>query len=198
MHGTQNEYSLLTEMMAGDQTAFRELYFIYASAIHTNIGKLIKDKEVANDILQEVFLALWKNRHKIDPQKGIAPWLYTVSYNKSLNFLRKKIREELVITHAVDITLFADETDARFEEDEIKLAVIYEALEHLPERKKIAFFEYRIKGKSLNEVADTMGITKEAVKGYVKDARKLILNYIESKPTAPSSLAITAFILWLS
>ncbi|OYU56576.1 MAG: hypothetical protein CFE25_04915 [Chitinophagaceae bacterium BSSC1] len=181
-------------MLKGSQKSFKELYYLYSPAIQSNIRKLIKDENVLNDLLQDVFIALWENRHKIDPHKGVAAWLYTVSYNKSLKYLQKKLKEELLITDSLDLSLFADETEHQPDVDE-KLNAIYEAMELLPERKKMAFYEYRIKGKTITEVANAMGISQEAVKGYIKDARKSILAHINSKSTRTASTTI--FILWL-
>lgn len=174
-----NEALLITKMSEGSQQAFEELYYLYSSAIRNNISKLIKDSETINDLMQEVFITLWQNKEKIDADKGIAPWLYTVSYNKSLKHLRRKVKEELTESKNLDLSLFVDDSFSE-NEYETKLPLIYEAIEQLPERKRLAFYQYRIKGKPLTEVADEMGITKDAVKGYLKDARKFILEYIES------------------
>lgn len=192
----KNEVYLITELIKGNKQAFEELYYIYAAAIRINIAKLIKNTETVNDLLQEVFITLWEKRQTIDAEKGIAPWLYTVSYNKTLKFLRKKIREELIDVNAVDLSLFVDESEIQHTEEEGQLSIIYEAIERLPERKKRAFFEYKLNGKSLNQVADEMGITKEAVKGYLKDARKFILNYLETQQSTIPTTTILC-IYWI-
>lgn len=181
-------------MSEGSQEAFEELYYIYASAIRSNISKLIKDPETVNDLTQEVFITFWENKEKINSGKGAASWLYTVSYHKSLKHLRRKINEELTESKKIDLTLFADNVTSE-NDDEIKLLIIYEAIEQLPERRKMAFSQYRLQGKSLNEVADEMGITKDAVKGYLKDARKFILNYIQTQKSSLPPVTIL-FLFW--
>ncbi len=174
------ESVLISRLTGGSQEAFEELYYMYASAIRFNISKFVKDKEAVNDLLQEVFIILWEHRHKIDPQKGVAPWLFTVSYNKALKYLRQKIKEGFTEADPLFLNLLTDENDSLHNDDETRLAIIYEAMDKLPERQKMAFFEYKLKGKSLNQVADEMGITKDSVKGYLKDARKAILKYIQT------------------
>lgn len=195
MSAQQNEAYLISELVKGNHQAFEELYYVYVAAIQSNITRLIKDQEAAHDLLQEVFIALWENRQSIDPQKGVAPWLYTVSYNKSIKFLRKKIKEETSSDAVIDISLFVDEQD--MDHEEANLSVIHEALDRLPERKKTAFLEYKLKGKSLDQVADEMGITKETVKGYLKDARKFILQYVAANHPSVS-IATLLFFLWLT
>jgi RNA polymerase sigma factor (sigma-70 family) len=193
----QNETYLISELVKGNQQAFEELYYMYAAAIQSNISKWIKDQETVHDLLQEVFIALWENRQTIDPHKGVAPWLYTVSYNKGIKFLRKKIKEVTSSDAVIDLSLFADEQDADQTHEDANLSVIHEALDRLPERKKTAFLEYKLKGKSLDQVAAEMGITKETVKGYLKDARKFILQYVAASQP-PASIATILFFLWLT
>ena len=197
MAAQQNETYLISEMVKGNHQAFEELYYMYAAAIQANISRLVKDQDTVHDLLQEVFIALWENRQTIDPQKGVAPWLYTVSYNKAIKFLKKKIKEETSSDAVIDLSLFADEQDADAAQQDANLSVIHEALDRLPERKKTAFLEYKLKGKSLDEVAEEMGITKETVKGYLKDARKFILQHLAaSQPSVP--VATLFFFLWLT
>lgn len=197
MSTQQNETYLISEMVKGNHQAFEELYYMYAGAIQSNISRLIKDQNTVHDLLQEVFIALWENRQTIDPQKGIAPWLYTVSYNKGIKYLKKKVKEETTSDAVIDLSLFADEQDEDTGHEDANLSVIHEALDLLPERKKTAFLEYKLKGKSLDQVADEMGITKETVKGYLKDARKFILQHLAaSQPPVP--VATLLFFLWLT
>ena len=177
MQPPKTERLLISRMIQGNQEAFETLYFTYVKAIHANISKVIKDPVDIDDLVQEVFVALWQNKEKLDAERGIADWLYIVSFNKSLKFLKKRLSREVSYPHGVDLPLT---TEAFPPEDilESRLPLIQEAIEKLPERKRLAFREYRMGGKSLDEVAAKMGITKEAVKGYLKDARHFILDYV--------------------
>lgn len=177
MQPPKTERLLIGQMIQGSHEAFEALYFTYVKAIHANIGKIIKDPVSIDDLVQEVFVALWQNREKLDAEKGIADWLYVVSFNKSLKFLKKRLSQEVSYPYSIDLALVADDLPS---EDilESRLPLIQEAIEKLPERKRLAFREYRLEGKSLDEVAATMGITKDAVKGYLKDAKHFILDYV--------------------
>ncbi len=192
------EQFLIIQLVEGNQHAFKELYYIYASAIRFNISKFIKDQETVNDLLQEVFIILWEHRQEIDPQKGVAPWLYTVSYNKALKYLRQKIKEGSTEVNPLLLSLLADETYSLQNDDEARLAIIYEAMDKLPERQRMAFSEYKLKGKSLSQVAEEMGITKDSVKGYLKDARKAILKYIQTHQSSlPPAMVSFLFCFFL-
>lgn len=177
MQPSEKERLLIGSLIQGNPEAFEELYFTYVKAIHANINKIIKKYDDVDDLVQEVFVALWQNKDRLDIDKGIADWLYVVSFNKSLKFLKKKLSQEIAYSSNIDLTLVAEEIPA----DDIlesKLPLIREAIDQLPERKRLAFCQYKLEGNSLDEVAAAMGITKEAVKGYLKDARRLILAYV--------------------
>ena len=101
---TQTYFSLATspddiELTAGliqsDTTAFDALYQKYHNAVFANIFKLIRQQEAAEDVLQDVFVALWENRLRIEPGKSVGGWLFVVSYNKAVKFLHKTVREKI-------------------------------------------------------------------------------------------------------
>jgi RNA polymerase sigma factor (sigma-70 family) len=174
---SEKESLLIGSLIQGSHEAFEELYFIYVKAIRANINKIITEYEDIDDLVQEVFVALWQNKEKLDPHKGIADWLYVVSFNKVMKRLKKKISQEIPWSSSIDLTLISEDIPS---EDllESKLPLIQEAIEKLPERKKLAFCQYKLEGNSLDEVAAKMGITKDAVKKYLKDARRFILAYV--------------------
>ncbi|GGB25609.1 DNA-directed RNA polymerase sigma-70 factor [Puia dinghuensis] len=176
-------------MIRGSHEAFEELYFIYVKAIRANIAKMIRQPEDINDVMQEVFVKLWQHKDRLDRTKGVADWLYVVSFNQSIQFLRKKLRTEGAYSSTIDLSVIGDElpTDDVLE---TRLPLIQEAIEKLPERKRLAFRQCRIEGNSLDEVAAAMGITKEAVKGYLKDAKNFILAYVHENERSSSLLPL--------
>ena len=192
MQSSEKENLLIGQMIQGDHEAFEELYFTYIKAIRANISKILKQSEDIDDVVQEVFVALWQNKEKLDIRKGVADWLYIVSFNKSLKLLKKKLQVDLSYTSEIELSLLTDDIPS---DDvlESRLPLIQEAIEKLPERKRLAFRQYRLEGKALDEVAAAMGITKEAVKGYLKDARHFILTYVHEHERSSSILPLLLF-----
>lgn len=159
-------------------SAFNQLYQDYHQAVYFNILKIVRQQVLAEDLLQDVFIALWENHLKIEKER-VAQWLFVVSYNKSITCL-KKVRKEIL---GIQIELRADlELEPVSEEDfEWKLQLVEEAISTLPTQKKMIFSKYRLEGKSLDEIARELNISVNTVKDHLKVAKKLIKIYLAEK-----------------
>ncbi len=99
-------------------------------------------------------MALWEHRHKLSAQK-VSGWLFVTSYNKALKYLQRQKKQ--AVTSLTEETIIqndyaADETP--YEElHNMRLSMIEEAVNLLPERKKKVFILYRYEGRSLEDVA---------------------------------------------
>jgi len=83
------EKELLCQLHHGDMQAFDILYHRYSQIIYANILKFLKNETSAEDLLQDVFLRIWENRSKIDPEQSFAAFLFTCSRNITFNFKRR-------------------------------------------------------------------------------------------------------------
>ncbi|QJD79783.1 sigma-70 family RNA polymerase sigma factor [Spirosoma rhododendri] len=189
------ETALLRDLSQGDLAAFDALYGHYQQPVYANILKLVKQAETAEDILQEVFIALWENRHKIDTTKSVGGWLFVVSHNKALSVVRKKVRESVVVQWEADLSN-VPANDDRLDDElfGLQMALIEEAVEHLPARKRDVFRRCRFEGQSTEEVAQQTGISVASVNDYLKQSTRFIREYIRTR-TNPSQLAAVAGLL---
>ncbi len=78
------------KLRSGDRAAFGQLYDRYASALYGMVLRMVKDENVAKDILQESFIKIWKNASSYNSQKAnIFTWMYQVTRNTALDKLRQ-------------------------------------------------------------------------------------------------------------
>src|SRR6187397_2672290 len=91
----QKTKDLASRLRKDDINAFNTLYWEYHVAIYANALKLIKDPVIAEDIVQEVFVTVWGKRHTIDPEKDFAGWLFVISYHKTVDQLKRKLKDTL-------------------------------------------------------------------------------------------------------
>ncbi|MBS1603602.1 MAG: hypothetical protein JST42_13110, partial [Bacteroidetes bacterium] len=125
---------LVKRLHRDDEEALNWLYDAYHQAVLANIRRLVHSQEESEDILQNVFLALWEGRHRLTVRQSLSGWLFTASYYKSLEYLRSAVRLSLSALSDDQLENVADEADAEdgFEE---KMALVSEAMRVLPPRK---------------------------------------------------------------
>lgn len=193
----ETSYSSVPSAIYVDLDAFDSLYHQYHHAVYANILKIVQQQEAAEDLLQEVFMALWENRHKLHADK-VSGWLFVTSFNKSLKHLRKKEKDASV---SLEQAVLPDSFEEDLLQEDIysmKLAMVEEAINQLPDRKKEVFKLCRYEGKSYDEVAGMLGISAASVKDYLKQSTRFIKDYIASHPSETSLMASSVLAFYLS
>ena len=176
--------------------AFNDLYITYSDAVYANIRKLVKSTNDAEDILQDVFITLWENQHKLS-KHSIRGWLFVVSHNKALDYLKRYVKfsiDELdVYQDIADLSPDGKEIEETYLE---QMRMIVEAMDTLPYRKKQVFQLCRLDGLTKEEVALRMGISSQSVTDYLKQSHRAIRTYILAK--YPYAVATGGILLILS
>lgn len=168
------EKELADRLVEGDMEAFDELYRKYFHPVYRNALKILRDIPAAEDVLQEVFITLWEKRRTIDPDRSLGGWLFILCYNRSVNILRKKLRESLLYRQL-------PQPWEPSPEEEIKYATQWRILENAmaclsPQRRKV-FELCKLQGKSYEEAALELHISKYTVKEYLSAAIHSIKEY---------------------
>jgi len=179
MKSNLTEKEEVIALIKGDVKAFNLLYERYHRPVHANILKLVNSPELAMEILQDVFLSLWQYRSKINPDQSVGGWLFVVSYNRSLNTLRNKLKESIDYVAEYPIGLAVDEDTPLLEETfMLQMQMLEEAVAFLPKRKQEVFRMCRYEGRSKEDVANLLGISRQSVSDYLKQANKAIKEHI--------------------
>lgn len=184
---------IIKALARGDEEIFGQLYDYYSAPLFKNIYKILPDQPEAEDILQAVFLKLWEQRQLLHNKQSVAGWLFTTSFYITMTAVRKKLKNRIEeLTEASrEIRQEDGEEEGRFEQ---RTSFLREAINHLPERKRLAFELYKIEGKSYKEVGEILGIKEDTVKEYVKSAIQLL-----KQLAAKSDMAFyTLFICFLA
>jgi RNA polymerase sigma-70 factor, ECF subfamily len=111
------DLAIVTGLKTGDQGAMAELYDRYSSVVYSVALRVLGDTGAAEDVLQEVFLQLWRNPHAFDAARGnLASWLSVVTRNRAIDSLRKRRPEtdieDVVLSVAPDLVGEADRARA--------------------------------------------------------------------------------------
>lgn len=186
---------LLEKVAAGDQLAFRELYRTFHKRLHYFAFALIKTREAAEEIVEDVFIRLWNQRETITGIHNLKIYLYTATKNTALNYLSKKARESMVEPFDdIDITL--QETGISPEQIMITAETyqrIRQAVEALPPRCKMIFKLIREDGLKYKEVSAILNISINTIDAQMAIAmqriaeavRKDFEKFPRTKPVIP-------------
>jgi RNA polymerase sigma factor (sigma-70 family) len=108
------ESELIDALKHYKNDAYRYLYLHYRGSLYTIISQIIPDNDAANDVLQEVFIAVWKNIDKYDSEKGrLFTWLLNITRNTAINLTRSKnYKNSLKNDDIINYVNYIDETSA--------------------------------------------------------------------------------------
>lgn len=157
-----------------DETAYRFLFEHYYATLCLFAKRYIEDKAVREDIVQDVFFNIWEKRKSIETTVSARNYLVTCVKNLSLNYLRKQgyiqaYQNKIIDTPPIYST--AEEDIYTLHELEILLD---QTLAKLPPAYRIAFELSRMEQRSMDEIAQTMGVSVRTVERY-RDKALLIL-----------------------
>lgn len=192
------EDNRLAAALALDDTgAFDALYHKYYNAVFANIFKLIRHQESAEDILQDVFVALWENRRKIDLDRSVGGWLFVVSHNKAIKFLNKVIRERI---ETLEESALSIQATPEYESIylEYQSSLINEAIDNLPPKKRQVFTLCKLEGKTYEQAALEAGISPHTVKEYVSAASQFVKAYFLRNHALHAPLPISVLFIVLN
>lgn len=170
--------NLIRAIKKGNQKAFKTLFLEYQDPIYAYALKFLKSRELAEELVQEVFMRVWKYREKLDEQGQINAYLYTIARNRIYQQLKNATRDK-----ALRAALFARDQGAEpvleteFDHQEL-LEVYTRAVEMLPAQRKKVFQMSRNEQLTHEEIAHMLDISKNTVKDQVSKASRFIRKYI--------------------
>lgn len=161
----------------GNQLAFTQLYDLFSKPLYRNISRLIKDEDIAKELLQDLFLKIWEIRETIDPDKSFKSFIYKVAENLVFGHFRKLSKEQRILDGLI---LVSTEHDTNAEDVIITKeshAFLHKAIENLSPQRKRIYKLCKFEGKSYKEVSQELGITTAAVNNQIILANKAIKQY---------------------
>lgn len=173
-----DERDLLNELRDGDHSAFEQLYRQYAPALTLKLVSLLRDRELAGDILQDLFVKLWEVRSQIDPQQSIRGYLYTIASNMAKDKFRSSLTRQIFIQSHLDMEIGQDSVSQFIDQKELR-AAIEQALAQLPPRQREVYTMFKLDGLSYKEIQEKLRIGKPAVNRLLQEAGKKMKEYLQ-------------------
>ena len=161
----------LERIKQGDTSAFESFFRKHYNEVFQNAFFLVGQKEVAEELTQDVFVKMWQKRTTINIRESARAYLKTAIKNTAINYLKSRLAQA---ERHLSLDYLAEEpfTPMEYSSDEALNQKIQQAIQQLPERCRIVFTLSRQAGMTYEEVASELGITKESVKTQIKIAFK--------------------------
>jgi len=173
---------LIQNALQGDQSAFRALMERYRLAIFHIVLKIVREKEAANDLVQETFMKAFSSLATYRSEYKFSTWLYRIAANSAIDFLRKQRIKTLSLDSSpdgADGTMEIEVPDESYnperdlEERERRIS-INEAIDSLPEKYRVVIMYRHKDDKSYEEIAEALSIPIGTVKARIFRARELL------------------------
>jgi len=176
-----NEKELLLAVSRGNEQAFCELVDAYSSPLHTFIFRHTDSRELAEEIVQDIFTQVWLTRETLTEVRNFYTYLYVLCRNRAFNELKKMAREKKRLQQWQQEQDTASMADEKGELPYEYLDLVKEAVEQLPAQQKKVWTLSRKEGLTYMQVAEQLQISRETVKSYLKAANTGILKYLTAR-----------------
>lgn len=176
VYSASEDLPLIARLQRRDPQALAELYDRYGRLVFSLVLRMVRERMIAEDLVQETFLRVWNRVHCIDAQQGaLGPWLLTIARNRAIDYLRSSAGRE---RHAVELDEISHAPLYREMEADLLLSDqarrVRAAMEKLSPNfrtvMELAYFE----GLSHSEMADRMGQPLGTIKTWVRSALRCL------------------------
>lgn len=160
-------------LLAGEERVayqvFKELYDEYAESIYVAAKQFLKSPEMAKDLVQEIFTAIWQRRTQLNSVNNFESYLYGMAKNMAYDLIKKALKAELA---RLEFTAWMEVNDTRSSEKyEHQLE---EIVEQLPSKRKQIFRMAKIEGLKYEVIAERLKISTHTVNHNITQALKFI------------------------
>jgi RNA polymerase sigma-70 factor (ECF subfamily) len=161
--------SLIVACGRGDRAALQEIYRREAGAMIGISTRIVKRRELAEEVVQEAFVAIWRNAARFDPSLGSGrAWLFQIVRNRSLNMLRDTSRELPTEQDALDAAVDADADYENAYERLANNSALKRCLEELDPRRRQGVLLAFVEGLTHGEIAAKLKVPLGTTKSWLR------------------------------
>ncbi len=189
-----DEKELLLRLQDGEHVAFEVVYHQHSRLLFWHLHKMVKDADLAEELLQELFIKLWNSRQQLVADRPVLAILYLIARQMVTDYYRRIARHARAmqdIGHRhTELTLFTDEHVIARETRRL----ISEAVAALPPQRRRAFQLCKVDGKSYKEAAEIMNVSPFTVQNHLAKASESIKAYLHRQQTPPDASVLVVLL----
>lgn len=187
------EKEFIVRISQGDAAAFHAIYQYYSPRVFGKLLKVVKSKELAADILQDLFSIIWQKRADIDPQKSFGAYLFKISDNLVIDVFRKAKRDQQLISRLMSAGLESLENTEEWLLRKENEAWLNKAIQSLPPQRQMVFKLCKLENRSHEEVSRLLNISRATVNNHLVKA----IQNLRALASGNSDLAGLLLLIWL-
>ncbi len=169
----QNDKHLVQSIISGDSHAFERLFKKYSVQLLNFASGRIKNRQAAEDMVQEVFVSIWLNQAKLNPELPVKSYLYKAVLNQVYKHYRH-IKVEFDSKDLINLSKDAVKTPEENLDEKERAKIIRDFIEKLPEKCREIFKMNRYQGLKYSEIAEILDISVNTVKTQMGRAFKTL------------------------
>jgi len=165
-----DDNNLMERCIKGDRQAFEKLLIRYEKPVYNAAYRMLHNPDDARDVTQAVFLKVYEHLDQYDPSRRFFSWIYRITLNESINWLKKSSREEALENETADKTSGPEQQadNARISEG------LQAALMTIKSDYRSVIVLKHVLGCSYAEISEVLDISEKKVKSRLYNARKLL------------------------
>ena len=172
---------LVKLLKKGDMKAFDIIYKKYSRRLYGFVFLYVKQDADTEEIVQDVFIKIWKSRTKIDVYSSFESFLFTIAHNATVNLLKKRATEQKYVEHVKSLQIINESYELT---DEIHYKELKQKflglVDELSPRQKEIFQLSREEGLNNKEIADKLGISIQTVKNHLVTTLSFLRNKFDN------------------
>ncbi len=178
-----NEKELLQQIAEGDEHAFRVIYDLYRPSIYSYTLRLTETEQLADDVVQDVFMKVWLYRSRLPAVENFRAWVKTIARNTVLDAFKSQARQKTGKSELIDfVPLTAENADVWLLDKE-NAEWLHDALNQLTPSQKRVYLMSRQQGMKLPEIAEELDISINTAKKHLVNSLQGLRTYLEKHNT---------------
>ena len=176
----RSDVQLMLDVKAGDEQSFALLLQRYRSPLVNFLYRMVRNREQAEDLAQEVFLRVYRARADYVPSAKFTTWLFRIATNLALNSVRDHRYQRMEISLDAPVTADAEDGDERTLDvadqhpdieqhlvEDVRKKMIRHAIEKLPEKQRAAVLLHKYQELDYGEIAKILSCSESALKSLL-------------------------------
>jgi RNA polymerase sigma-70 factor (family 1) len=181
IHRLINEAELFSGLAKGDERCFDAIYNHYSNRLFPFVDKMVRSRNLAEEIVQDIFVQLWINRHLLENVQYPTAYLFNIAANKTLTYLKKIANnQKLVDKISAGYLDYSNDTEEQLILRE-SAKIIEMAVAQLPQQRRLIWELSRNEGLTHQQIADKLGISTSTVNNQLGHAMQHVRTFMNNR-----------------